>query len=89
MRIIFIFTILILKTSADLIGQNRLGNNVRFHVVNRFLPRNGRRMTMFQIGNFLHKNRQNFRQEISQLMPESRNHTKKQKMRIRNYKKHF
>ena len=86
---ILFFAVIILKTSADLIGQNRLGNNVRFHVVNRFLSRYERKMTISQIGNFLRKNRQNYRPEISQLMIGSRNHTKKQKMGIRNYKKHF
>ena len=74
--------------SADLIGQNRLGNNVRFYR-NRFQSHNEVPSAVSQIKNFLEENSENFNLGLKQLLTKNRPHGRRQKMRIRHYKNHF
>ena len=86
MKYIFSLVIHFLRISADLIGQNRLGNNVRFYR-NSFQSHNEIPSAVSQIRNFLTK--KNLKQGLQQLLTKHRPYGRRQKMRMMHYKNHF
>ena len=76
------------RISADLIGQNRLGNNVQFYC-NRFQSHNEIPSAVSQIRNFLEENSENFNSGLKQLLNKHGPYRRRQKMRMRHYKNHF
>ena len=81
--IIKIFTV-----SADLIGQNRLGNDVLYYLRASNAEVNVQPIKM-QIGRFLVANREKFQKAIKSPLTEKQRRKQRQKMRIKYYRRRF
>ena len=81
--IIQIFTV-----SADLIGQNRLGNDVLYYLRSFHAGDNVRSIKM-QIGSFLTENHEKFQKALKVPLTEKQRRKQRQKMRIKYYRRRF
>ena len=84
----FLPIIKIFTVAADLIGQNRLGNDVLYYL-RSFHAENHVRSIMMQIETFLDENHEKFQKTIKSPLTEKQKRKQRQKMRIKNYRRRF
>ena len=84
----FLPIIKIFTVSADLIGQNRLGNDVLYYLRGVHAGVNVQPIKM-QIGTFLVENHEKFEKAIKSPLTEKQRRKQRQRMRIKYYRQRF
>ena len=84
----FLPIIKIFTVSADLIGQNRLGNDVLYYLRSFYADENVKSIKM-QIGKFLVENQEKFQNAVKLPLTENQRRKQRQRMRIKYYRRRF
>ena len=84
----FFFITLIFTVSADLIGQNRIGNNVHYYLKS-FKSREQIDSIATQIAKFLVLKQSKFQLPLESPLTENEKRKRRQKLRIKAYRKHY
>ena len=84
----FFFITLIFTVSADLIGQNRIGNNVLYYLKS-FKSQEQIDSIATQIAKFLVLKQSKFQLPLESPLTENQKRKRRQKLRIKAYRKHY